>query len=218
MDFKELQTETEELLNFTSGVTDQNFTTAQIKRAINRAYKREVRLAKQEGTSSWFKVVQEETWPSGDLTFELPTGITGKTLIRVYDRTDNDPGLPLEIADNGNASRTFWKDYKTLQWGSTTGPGSDKTLAFVYYADAADMAEDGDEPWLIPPENREVLYWSAALDLRLRADEIVPREWKEQHKDAQSDFWKKVSLGRPSDAPPTIRVVRSSDNTFVYYN
>ncbi len=218
MDFKELQNETSELLNFTDGVTDQNYTSAQVKAAINRAYKREVRLAKKEGISDWFKVVQTVTWPASQLQLKLTDDLTNKSLLRVYDRTDNDPGLPLDLATTGNLGRIFWKNRNTLQWGSASGPAQAKTLDFVYMADAVNMTEDGEEPFLIPSEDRELLYWSAAIELRLRSDEDIPQMWAARHRDVQMDYWKKVAQGKPSDSPPTIRIVRAQDNTFVYYN
>lgn len=218
IDFKYCQDELSDLLNFTAGVVDQNFTTAQLKKALNRAYKREVRKGKVEGHSAWYKVGQVETWPSGQQTFDLPNGLDQRNILRVYDQTDNDPGIPLDIASEGNSGRMFFKDRNTLQWSGQGGPGQDKTLNFVYTADATEMVSDGDEPFLIPPENRELLWYSAAVDLRERADEVAPGSWHQKLSDAQMDYWKVVSRGRPSDMVPTIRVVRAQDNTFVYYN
>ena len=47
MNFKELQDEVSELINFNSLQADQDFSAAQIKNAINRAYAREYRKARQ---------------------------------------------------------------------------------------------------------------------------------------------------------------------------
>ena len=54
MNFKELQDEVSELINFNSLQSDQDFSAAQIKNAVNRAYAREYRKARQEGTRSFF--------------------------------------------------------------------------------------------------------------------------------------------------------------------
>ena len=62
MDFKAMQDEVAELLNFNSAQTDQDFTTAQIKKAINRGYAREYRKARQEGVREWFSGYREAVY------------------------------------------------------------------------------------------------------------------------------------------------------------
>ena len=87
MNFKELQDEVSDLLNFNSSQTDQDFTTSQIKKAINRAYLRETNKARQEGLSSYFKAVTTFTWPSGSKTVALPSIIQKRFLINMEDIT-----------------------------------------------------------------------------------------------------------------------------------
>lgn len=216
--FTALQDEVKLLLNFTSGAVDQNFTAQQIKDAVNRAYTREVREAKLEGSHLWFKVYQDFTWPADTTTMELPSGLDSSMILRFYDSSDSDPGIQLEVGDQGNLGVIFWRDYKTLQWNASDGPGQDKTITVVYIGDAQEMISEGDVPFLVPPENRELIKWSAAIDLRLHSDEAAPMSWLQKHRDCQLDFQKKVSLGRPMDAPPLVRITRKQDNTFVYYS
>jgi len=196
MDFIELQNQTKELLNFNASQTDQDFTLKQVKSAINRAYRREYVRARQEGSRRYFISTTSVTWPSSTATFQLPPRLAGSQIIRVADITDNDPGTELTFSDYGNVGELFWKNRNILQWGSN-GPSSDKTLRFEHFPKAGQLVQDDDEPDLVPPEHRELLFWTAAIDLRNRADEMAPQAWLMERESLRMDFWKDVSKNRP---------------------
>ena len=212
---EELEDELEDLLNVTPGTSDQDFTSDGLRKALNRANAREVRRAKLESDKNWFKVVEEVTWEADAVTYKLPTTLRSRDIIKVADVTASNPGYDIIFDESGYAGDVFWKDYKTLQWGRT-GPGEDKTLQFTYYASAVPMFLESDEPDLIPPEHREILLWSAGIDLRRRADEKAPREWQEALDECRLDLWKTLSRGRPTDYPPIVRL-RMTSTSGIYY-
>jgi len=221
MNFKDLQDEVSELLNFNSTQTDQDFTTAQIKNAINRAYAREYGKARQEGSRRHFHTTTELTWPSGSLTLALPDRLKGVQIIKIADVTDDQTGAGYYVVvyDGGDPptgtpssdgqsliGSMFWKDRSTLQWGAS-GPSEDKTLRFEHMPKAEKMINDDDEPELIPSEHHELLFFSAAIDLRTRADEMAPPSWLAEREELRMDFYKDVSRGRPHTSVTSIDFV-----------
>ena len=215
MNFLELQDEVSDLVNFTTGVTDQDFTTAQIKKALNFRYKKEVAVGQQEGGRNWFKKIQSVTWPVNQITLVLPSQISRVGIIRIEDITSIDPGFEVMVSELGDYGDVFWLDNNTLQYGQT-GPNEAKTLRFTYLARAAEMVSDDDVPELIPDELHMLLVWSAAAYLRLKADEAVPNGWMQELDEARLDFWKMVSRGRPLTNEPTITKPPDSESGFVY--
>lgn len=211
MDFKALQDEASELLNFNSSQTDQDFTAAQIKKAINRAYAREFRKARQEGVREWFSGYREVVWPGDSLTFSVSGNLSGAQICKITDVTENltgsgfhvvvyeggDPpvGTP-EWTSQGFSGPIFWKDRNTLQWG-TSGPGEDRTLRFTIFPSPEELSSDGDVPQLIHPDHHELIFYSAAIDLRTRADEAAPQSWQMERQELRMDLYKDVSRGRP---------------------
>jgi len=215
-DFKYLQDEVSDLLNFNSAQTDQDFSTAQVKKAINRAYAREVHAAWLEGLQKYFHAIAELTWLSDETTFAVPPSIQQKSIIKVIDVTNSDPGHNLVFDDTGFSGDVFWKDRNTLQWGDS-GPSEDKTLRFEFYAEPVDMVADDDEPDLVQPVYREVLVWSAAIDLRRRADEGAPPEWLGAYAELRLDYWKSISRGKPfTDYPVIKNAYPDAEVGFVY--
>jgi|TARA_Y100000310_G_scaffold20944_1_gene20268 hypothetical protein len=196
MDFLELQTETKELLNFNASQTDQDFTLAQVKNAINRAYRREYVRARQEGTRRFFITTTNVVWPASQATLELPNNLQGAQIVRVCDVTSSTPGTELIFSDYGNVGDLHWLNRNTLQWG-TGGPSSEKTIQFEYFPGITKMIQDDDEPDLIPSEHREIIFWSSAIDLRNRADEMAPQAWLFERENLRMDFWKEISKNRP---------------------
>jgi len=196
MNFLELQDEVKELLNFNASQIDQDFTLVQVKNAINRAYRREYVRARQEGSRRYFITTTNVTWPASAATLALPENLQGAQITRVTDITSNDPGTELIFSDFGNIGDLFWANHRTLQWG-TSGPSSAKTLKFEYFANAEKMVHDYDTPDLVPPEHRELIFYSAAIDLRNRADEMAPQAWMYERENLRMDFWKDVSKNRP---------------------
>ena len=196
MDFLELQTETKELLNFNSSQTDQDFTLVQVKNAINRAYRREYVRGRQEGTRRFFISTTDVAWPSGQATLELPGYLQGVQIVRISDVTSGAPGTELIFSDSGSVGDLFWKNRITIQWG-TGGPGAARTIQFEYFPKVTKMVQDDDEPDLMPPEHRELIFWAAAIDLRNRADEMAPQSWLFERENLRMDFWKDISKNRP---------------------
>jgi hypothetical protein len=186
--FVDIQDEVKDLINFTSAA-DQDFTLNQVKKAINRAYEREVLRAQQAGYRLWFHKTDEFTWPASSVTRELPSGLQQALILTLEDVTDVDPGTPLP-------HEVHWKDNRTLQWGQE-GPASARTVRATYYARPTALVNDGDEPELIPPEQRMLLVWSSAVLIRQKADEGAPQDWKDELREARFDFWKAISRGRP---------------------
>jgi len=215
MDFKTLQDEVSELLNFNSSQTDQDFTTTQIKKAINRAYAREYRKARQEGLRQWFSSVTEITWLSGAVTLSLPGSVKRNQISRIIDVTNSDPGYPLVFDDSGFLGDVHWKDRNTLQWG-TEGPGENRTLRIEYMAEPEEMSADEDEPELIAPDHHELIFYSAAIDLRTRADEVAPQSWAMERQELRMDFYKDVSRGRPHNTVTVIRGGNEDAAEFIY--
>jgi len=215
MDFKTLQDEVSELLNFNSSQTDQDFTTTQIKKAINRAYAREYRKARQEGLRQWFSSVTEITWLSGAVTLSLPGSVKRNQISRIIDVTNSDPGYPLVFDDSGFLGDVHWKDRNTLQWG-TEGPGENRTLRVEYMAEPGEMSADEDEPDLIAPDHHELIFYSAAIDLRTRADEVAPQSWAMERQELRMDFYKDVSRGRPHNTVTVIRGGNEGAAEFIY--
>lgn len=204
MNRSELRSEVGFLLNFNEGQADQDFSTSRLNKAVQYVYELELEQAKQIGMSHWFRKTQNISWPSGQVTLELPSSLDQANLIGIYDITNANPGNQIVIRetaqDNGDA---FWLDYKTLQWAST-GPSEDKTLQVHYLARAETLAGDADSPTLIPPQFHWVLVWSAATYLRKIADEDAPQSWMSELKDWRHRYWKFLTRGRPLSDTPTI--------------
>lgn len=189
MNFLELQNEVRDLINFTSGTTDQDYTTAQVQKAINVRYALEVLIGQQHGKRTWFQKFFEFTWPASAETVTIPTNINQAQVLKFEDITNRDPGDPLPAS-------IFWKDNQTLQWGSTS-PAQDTTIRATYLARPAEMVNDSDEPSLISPEHHMLLVWSSAIYLRQKADENAPGAWLEQLHEDRLTYWKALSRGRP---------------------
>ena len=203
MDFKALQDEVSDLLNFNSTQVDQDFSTAQIKKAINRAYAREYRKARQEGLRSWFIGYTEVSWPGSSATLSLGKNIRRTQITKIMDITKDDPGHILVFDAGGLIGDVFWKDRNTLQWGEE-GPGEDKTLRIEYFPEPEEMSADEDEAELLGPAHHELVFYSAAVDLKTRADEVAPQAWVFELENLRLDLYKDVSRGRPHSNISTI--------------
>ncbi len=184
------------MLNFTENAVDSDFTTAQVKAAINRGYDREIRAAKLRSNQDYFRSTLEFTWPSGDLDFSLTSQMRKTEWLRLEDVTDSVRGLTLEIAKSSVEGNIYMPDRNTLRWG-TEGPQSERTIRLTYLAAAETLIEDEDEPQLISPEYHELLAYSAAVELRAFADEEIPSAWQKRYLQFQMEFQKVVTRGRP---------------------
>lgn len=191
MNFGDLQDEVKDLLNFASGQVHQDFTEDQIKKSINRAYDREVRKARQEGITSYFIDDVTITWTSGATTYALTDPEDKAQLIQIWDVTNGQPGSPLEFNEDFR-----WKDRNTLEW-LPSGPSEDRSLRFTFYELPKPMVANTEEPTLVRREFREILTYSAAIELRLRADEEAPASWERHLSESRMDWYKDLSKGRP---------------------
>ena len=206
MNFGELLTELKDLLNFDSNQIHQDFSDAQLKRALNQAYLREVRKARQQGSRNYFLDTTTFTWTSGESTYTLVDPLNKASIIELRDVTDG------EVVDTIHFTDSFrWADRNTLEW-LDSGPSSDRTIRALFLELPVDMAADGDVPSLIPREFRELLVYSAAVELRLRADEEAPRSWAAHLDDTRMDYWKHLSLGRPASNQARISLPSDFDD------
>lgn len=190
------------VVSFNDSQTDQDFIgpSADLNKhfrwAINEAYTDEVEEASQIGDNRWLYRTQQLTWPANSVTFELSDDIAGVQIEAITDITNNSFGEQIWILHRNEGSLRFWKDNKTLQWG-TTGPASDRTLLLTYVGQPVEMTEDTDIPDLIPQRFRHLLVWAGAMKLRIVADEAVPPDFVRQRDAIRERFQKAISMGRP---------------------
>jgi hypothetical protein len=218
MNFTELQDRLKFILNFNDTQTDQDFTNARIKQALNFSYESEINRAQAEGSRRYFRAVREIEWVADELTYTLAYPLDQRGLIRITDITNTDPGYALVFDENGFHGDVFWKDRNTIQWG-TQGPNAGKTLRVEFYTRPIAMVEDNDEPELIPPQFRELLLWSAACWLRDIADDDMgtPQSWQRRLDEWRIDFWKYLSRGRPTDDVPAVTNTYPDDGVGLVY-
>ena len=191
MNFLTLKEEVQDLLNFDIDQIQQDFTEEQIEKAINRAYKREYRKARQQGNNNHFKAVTTITWPAGQTDYTFVAPLSSTQLIKIEDITNGN--LTTEFRLGGSLR---WKDKDSLEW-LPSGPPSNRNLRVIYYPTPELLVLDTDEPSLIREEFREVLSYSAAIELRMRADEQAPAAWERHLMDVRLDWYKDISYGRP---------------------
>ena len=215
MNFKELQDEVSELINFNSLQADQDFSALQIKKAVNRSYAREYRKARQEGIRRYFTTTLDITWSANTVTIELPNGLKHAQLCKVTDVSATDPGTAIVFDERGFLGDVFWKNRVTLQWGQT-GPNEDKTLRFEFYPEPEKMNNDDDVPELLPPDHHELIFYSAAIDLKTRADEMAPPAWLNEREELRMDLYKDMSRGRPHSDVTSIRSSYPDSADFIY--
>lgn len=201
----EIRGEVAFLVNFTEGVADQDTTTARLNKMIQQAYNQEVERAKLASHRRFWQMNQDVTWLADSATYSLPTSLRGKTLIDILDTTEGEPGISLLFGESSNSvGDVSWKDKDTLQWSSTSGPSSDRTIRFTYEAAAETLLDDESTPALVPPQFHYLIAWTAAILFRMIADEQVPRDWRVEQNEMRLDFYKHVGRGRPLSSTPTV--------------
>jgi hypothetical protein len=124
----------------------------------------------------------------------------------IQDITNEDPGPELQFDDRGLYGLR-WVDRSTLQWG-VDGPSSARSLRVEFVPQAETMANDDEEPLLIPPAHHELLVYSAAVTARFGADEGAPGDWKDHLRELRMDYWKFISKGRPFSDTPVVQLPR----------
>jgi len=217
MFFNELQDLVGLMLNFTPNQTDADFTTVQVKAALNRAYDREVRAGKLRGHNAYFKSQTTLTWPASTQDMTLNALMKRSQWVRLEDITNSAQASLIEVGSAANEALVYLLDRSTLRWGSE-GPFSERTLRLTYLASAEELIEDEDEPQLIPPEYHELLAYSAAIELRAFADEEIPSAWQKRYLQFQMEFWKLVTKGRPHIGGDVTVINRYPDDTAGAYS
>lgn len=189
-------------LNFNTTQTDQDFAgpssdaNKHLYDYLNEAYIREVNAAKVEVGMQPFILRESLTWAASTQTLTLPDALIDKQIYRLDDETDQVPGVQLWVGhDGGQSTNIAWRDRNTLLWG-TTGPGSARTIMALYVAEPGELHNPTDVPFLIPPQHRHLLIWSAAVIARSEADETAPATWLGQLDEARAQYHTLLSRGR----------------------
>lgn len=182
-DVQWLRDEVARLLDFDSTQADQayaggtNDVWSTIDAALTRAYTKIVNETKLEVPHAHFKMNLSITWPASQQTYVLPDDIATANLLSFWDVTDSDMGIKMFIYDTPVGVSLYWKDYKTIQWG-TEGPPSARTLKLDYIANPEELNTPAQVPVLVPYRHRHLLMWEGAIQARLEADEDnIPRLW-----------------------------------------
>lgn len=195
------------VLNFNENQVSQDFSASRLRKALQWGYETVVRMAKIEGQKRWFKKNGTYTWASGVVRLALPNNFHQKSLLALWDATQNSPGFPLQVREGFDDGELFWYDNRTLQWG-TQGPAADKTIFVEYLAEpeVIPVSTDFDaaEYDLVPPGHHWLIIYEAAVFLKEIADENVPQRIVTRLEEARHDYWKFLSLGRPFSDPATI--------------
>lgn len=203
----ELKDELKFIYNFNLGQTDQDLRGTSIdpdkrfRDALNEAYVDEVEEAAQMGDTLYFIVQKRLTWPVSTPTLDIGEDLATATIYRI-DHKDATAGETtawelLWVANWTEDVNHYWLDRRTLQWG-LVGPSSDKTLRFIYVAEPEEMQDDIDEPVLIPRKFRHLLAYSAAIKLRMVADEETNSPLVRRRNEIRERLWKSISQGRPA--------------------
>lgn len=200
------------IVNFSNGAASQDFsgdtTNAEwdkVDAALNEAGRVERHMALLEGGTEPFKRTLQKTWGDDDVTFTLPESISRESISSIYDVTDATDGYPLFVSGRWSGHTIFFKDSKTLQWG-TSGPGRDTTLEFTYHMHPNVLLHPTDEAEWLPYEHRDLLNWSAACIMRDIADEAIPASWSRRLDEYRSLFHLTLARGVPAESnPPRIR-------------
>lgn len=137
-----------------------------------------------------------DTWPSGSVTHTL--NVDPADIISIYDVTNDAVGQPLYTQNKVYNTLIFWKDGRTLQWG-TAGPGSALTLQITYVMNAGELNEPMQEFEFLPYAHRHVINWGAAVLLRTMADESAPQNWTQHYDTLLEDLEMHLSKGQPME-------------------
>lgn len=196
MDRQAMRAELAFILSVREGEADQDFQTARLNTALDRAYERCVIDGRMHGMSIHFMLLQNLTWEADATTFTMPTDLGCREIIKLWDLTSGEPAIELRESMDYK-----YVDRKTLQWGDgSTGPSADVTIKVQYSAAAEKLETDASEPALIPPEHRMYIVWEAACSLRGIADDQIPQYWHAEREKARLGFIKYVSRPKPTSA------------------
>ena len=205
--FSDLVDELKFIYNFNEGQSDQDMrgpSTDPDKRfrdAINEAYVDEVEEAAQMGASVYFITQTFLSWAASAPTLDIGDDLAGATIQRIDYRaasaSSTAPWELLWLSSWPEDANHYWLDRRTLQW-ACSGPTTAQTLRFVHIAEPAEMQDDFDEPVLIPRRFRHLLPVSAAIKLRMVADDEMNNPLVRRRNEIRERFWKAISQGRPT--------------------
>ncbi len=204
MNRAELRDLTKLILNFNDGQPDNDFTDAQIHTALDQVYSEEIRMAILNGFERFFRKTVEFTWTGSDVTTTVPSTLESAMILSLRNVTNNAIGSEVAFSDFGEEALVFWKDNRTLQWG-TTGPSGDTTLRATYMPGTPSLATDGSEPELLPRNYHSLLAWSASVWLRMIAEDGAPPQWIQKTTSDRQDLWKYLTRGMPVSDTPAIK-------------
>lgn len=194
------------VVSFNSSNVDQAFkgTAAEpnlrLKEALNAAYREEVSLGKMHGSKEAFYLTYEFTWEADAENLTIPTSLQGVQIVTILDNTNEDLGPPISKFDpTVGGIGLYTVDHETWGWYPT--PSSDMTLYAIYLAQANDLSDDTDVPYLIYNDMHDMLVWSAACYLYDIKDLKVPASWMKRRDDWRLQYWKALSLGKPMIFP-----------------
>lgn len=190
-------------LGFKTDQADQDFagpstdTNRRLDNFYNTSRFEELQLAAEEAGTVWMQRDHEDTWPANTLLHTLPTNLQEAQLRAIYDITANSgEGDPLWMGDRFSGSTLVWRNSKTLEWRDG-GPGSDRTLRYLYVAQPAEFTEATDECDIIPSRHHNLYVLAASVRLREVADESAPKSWVTHRNELRHLLWKELSQTRP---------------------
>lgn len=191
------------IVTFNARQTDQAFAGATandqygiIDSAINEAAREERTYIFNNSGTEPLRRVQSLTWSADDATLTLPNIYDPNDVIAITDITNDAVGQPIFVMSKAQNALTFWKDYNTLQWGSS-GPGRDMTIEVAFIAQAPELTETTQEFSFIPYAHRDLINWSAAVILSLEADQTPTRSWVDRRDDLREQLELALSKGKP---------------------
>jgi len=185
------------------------------KDLLNEAGDLEIETAKQVGHRDRFIRTYEFSWPTSDVTLEIPAILKEKEIRYMRDVTNDAVGNELPFTFTTPSDGIFMKDLKTFQWG-TTGPSSDTTIRATYMDNYVDLVALIDEPELIAPRFRWVQVWSALVIAQTLGDQSVPRDVGSKHQEWRETWYAYLAKGIPSEDRPAVVINRDPDGYDIF--
>lgn len=203
---EELRARLSWVVDFNATQTDQDFrgratnANEHIDNELNLAYRREVNEAKLRKEMSFLRK-HSFTWTASATTLAIPAGLKNHRVLELRDSTDSTPGTVITLGDD----ETGFYVYDVDTWGWNPAPSSARTLVASYIANPTWMEAEADEPLLIPIPHRELLVWSAAINMHKVApitDSATYQQWVADQDKLQFAWHKELARGSPSGTPP----------------
>jgi hypothetical protein len=210
------------IVGFNQGQTQQDFvgpsanTNQRLDDSLNEAYREECALAKQNASREWFFRTHAFTWVTDAATMAIPDVLKDKDIELIRDDTDESPGPMVEKWDGITSSGSGLYRVDMDTWGWYPTPSSDRSLVAMYIAEPSELVQDGDAPGLLPSQAHDLLIWSAAIVLKMVADERSPEMWISRQGALRLQLWKTLTLGPIRQYPPNTITNQFSDINRTY--